>query len=117
MNIKQQNKSNSRKSGFSLVEMLVAIGIFMSIMTLAISSLISIIDANKKVQSTKSTVDSVTFAMEYISRTMRMGTDYRCSTDGSNFQYNCLGGGKAVKFNYPSNVICDHPLKSVSSVF
>lgn len=90
-------KNNNLKCGFSLVEMLVAIGIFMSIMTIAISSLTSIVGANKKSQVIKSTVENVVFAIEYVSRTMRTGTNYRCLSD--DLSGNCVGnGGNAVSF-------------------
>ena len=92
--IKKQNKNLNK--GFSLVEMLVAVGIFMSIMTIAISSLISIIAANKKAQSIKSTIDSVTFAVENISRDMRVGSYYQC-WDGQSFGQDCSAGGPAVR--------------------
>jgi len=98
-------KTNTNlKQGFSLVEMLVAIAIFMSIMTVAISSLISIINATKKAQSIKSTIDSVTFALENISRDMRIGSGYECSIDGVAFATKCIDGdgynigGKAVRY-------------------
>ena len=70
------------KSAFSLVEMLVAIAVFMSIMTVALSALISIIDSNKKAQAIKTTVDNVTFALESISRDMRIGHNYQCLMKG-----------------------------------
>ena len=98
--IKQNNKLNvNSTAGFSLVEMLVAIGIFMSIMTIAISSLISIIGANKKAQAIKNTIDSVTFAVEDISRDMRTGTGYECF-DGDNWSQSCdlANGSTAVSY-------------------
>ncbi len=109
-NLKQKNNLNN---GFSLVEMLVAIGIFMSIMTLSVSSLISIIGANKKSQIIKSTIDSVTFALENISRDMRMGSNYECSTNNVDFAKICLDsnggniGGSAVRYidNYGDGII------------
>ena len=95
----------SLKKGFSLVEMLVAVGVFMTIMTIAVSSLISIIAANRKAQAIKSTIDGVTFVMENISRDMRIGTLYYCSIDGTDFtQQACLDGdgnnigGMAVRY-------------------
>ncbi len=103
-------KKNNHNAGFSLVEMLVATGIFMSIMTIAISSLISIIAANKKAQSIKSTIDSVTFAVENISIDMRMGTYYECSLDNVNFSNICVDGygqnvgGSAVRYISSDNV-------------
>lgn len=98
--MKIMKQKNNLKSGFSLVEMLVAIGVFMSVMTIAITSLISIINANKKAQSIKNTIDSVTFAVEDISRDMRTGTDYQCSQDGnfSGGKKDCPTGGVAVRY-------------------
>ena len=98
-------KNNISKSGFSLVEMLVAVAIFMSIMTVAITSLISIIAATKKAQAIKSTIDSVNFAIENISKDMRIGYGYWCSADGSSFlpTKDCLSGGPAVRYVNSSN--------------
>ena len=92
---------SKHNKGFSLVEMLVAIGIFMVIMTIAIGSLISIIAANKKAQTIKSTIDSVNFAIENMSEDMRVGVDYQCSVNGKDFSpvnKDCSNGGIAVKF-------------------
>jgi len=67
--------------GFTLVEMLVAIAIFMSVMVSAVGALISIIHANSKAQSIKTVIDNVTFAVDSISRNVRQGTNYSCLTD------------------------------------
>lgn len=95
---------NKKQNGFSLVEMLVAIGIFMTIMTVAITALISIISANRKAQAIKSTIDSVTFAVEDISKDMRVGYGYWCSLNGTEFTAtkDCLAGGKAIKYTNSS---------------
>jgi len=116
--IKQNNKLNvNSTAGFSLVEMLVSIGIFMSIMTIAISSLISIIGANKKAQAIKNTIDSVTFAVENISRDMRAGTDYKCFTsdgfyssycdpEGSNkVEYTSSDGDHTIQYVFENSVL------------
>ena len=95
------NKQKNLNRGFSLVEMLVAVAVFMSIMTVALSTLVTTIDANRKAQAIKSTIDSVTFAIESMSKEMRMGTEYKCSLNGS-FPVtlaDCANnGGVAVKF-------------------
>ena len=97
-------KINIKNKGFSLVEMLVAVAIFMSIMTVAVSSLISIINANNKAQSIKSTIDSVTFAIENISRDMRVGSGYKCLDSSGNWNITCdlINGSKAVKYTNSS---------------
>lgn len=101
-------KKNNTKKGFSLVEMLVAIGIFMTIVTIAVSALISIIGANKRAQAIKNTIDSVNFVVETISRELRSGTTYDClkngikdCSDGNNqMSYkNSLGNTVTYTFN------------------
>ena len=99
---KNKRQQSNLKSGFSLVEMLVAVGVFMSIMTIAITALLSIISANKKAQTIKSTIDVVTFAVDDISRDMRTGTGYQClgypgpTSDGE--IKDCKAGSNIVKY-------------------
>jgi type II secretory pathway pseudopilin PulG len=91
--------SSLRERGFTLVEMLVSIAVFMSVMVIAIGSLVSIINSNKKAQSIKSLTDNITFALDSISRNMRVGTDYKCkATDSPDFTFECPNGGKEVMF-------------------
>lgn len=98
-------KNNNLNAGFSLVEMLVATGIFMSIMTLAITSLISIMGANKKAHTIKGTIDSVNFAIENISRDMRMGTDYKCMLPDETFtNVNCPLDIGSTAVRYKNNL-------------
>lgn len=93
------NKKNNR--GFTLVEMLVAIAVFMTVMTVAVGSLTSIIEANRKAQSIKSVIDNVTFAIETISRDMRVSNNYKCSVSTGNlisFTDSCVSGGEAIQY-------------------
>lgn len=66
------------RQGFTLVELLVAISIFTVVMLIAISSLLSINAANKKTQAIRTVTDSLNFALENMTRSMRLGTDYAC---------------------------------------
>ncbi len=70
-------------SGFTLVEMIVAFGIFAIIMVIAIGSLVSLIEANHKAQSLKTVVNNLHFALENMSRNLRTGTIYRCGFSSS----------------------------------
>ena len=91
-----------KNKGFTLVEMLVSIAVFMSVMVVAVSSLLSIIDANKKAQNIKSVIDNVTFAVESISRDMRVGTNYQCSLSATSLDFatGCgTSGGKAIQYS------------------
>ena len=92
LNIKNKN------SGFTLVEMMVAIAVFSIVMVMAMGALLNVIESNNKAQSIKTAVDNISFALEGISKDMRMGTEYSCSKDGSNFNGDCSDGGMAISF-------------------
>lgn len=64
--------------GFTLVEMMVAIAVFSLVMTVAMSALLSVINANQKAQTIKAAMNNVNMALETISKDMRMGTEYGC---------------------------------------
>jgi type II secretory pathway pseudopilin PulG len=91
---------NTKKSGFTLVEMLVSIAVFMVVMTVAVGSLVSIIDANRKAQAIKNVVNNINFALESISKDMRMGTDYSCYLNSS-YVGDCSDLGIGVKYKSP----------------
>lgn len=78
----------SRASGFTLVEMIVAIFVFSVVMVIATGALVSIIGANRKAQSVKSVMNNLAFSVDSMTRALRVGTDYdcgisSCASDGS----------------------------------
>jgi prepilin-type N-terminal cleavage/methylation domain-containing protein len=88
--MKYQYKKNK---GFTLIEMMVSIAVFSVVMVTAMGALLSVIDSNNKARSIKTAVNNISFALEGISKKMRMGTDYACGTDGSNTsQGDCTDG-------------------------
>lgn len=94
-----------KNKGFTLVEMLVAIAVFMIVMTVALGSLISIIDANKKAQSIKNVINNVNFALESISKDMRVGTEYSCDDGAGSYTGNCPSGRNGVQYKSNKNKI------------
>ncbi len=64
--------------GFTLVEMMVAFGIFSIIMVVAVGSFVSLMEANHKTQELKTVVNNLHFAFENISRNIRTGSLYHC---------------------------------------
>ena len=96
-------KNFTKKNGFTLVEMMVAIAVFSVVMLAAMGALINVIDANQKARSIKTAVDNVNFALEGISKDMRMGTDYEClGSTGTSLGGDCTRGqGYGVKYRSP----------------
>ena len=68
--------------GFTLVEMIIAFGIFAAVMAIAAGSLVSLMDANRKAQAQKTVANNLHFAFENMSRSMRMGRAYHCGSAG-----------------------------------
>lgn len=67
-----------KKKGFTIVEMIVAVGIFAVVMVLAVGALLTIVAANKTAQAMKVVMNNVNYAVEDMVRTIRSGSNYSC---------------------------------------
>lgn len=77
----KRNFKNSNK-GFTLVELIVSIAIFMIIMLAAMGSLFVSLDALRKVRAQQIAIDSVNYAVESMTRSIRLGTNYYSCNSG-----------------------------------
>ena len=98
---KQKNKNF--KKGFTLIEMMVAVALFSIVMTISVGSLLSLVDANRKAQSLKSVMNNLNFALENMSRTMRVGTNYDCGSVGSPLDC-AVSGSNRINFEDSSGI-------------
>lgn len=78
--VHNQKKNNA---GFTLVEMIVAVFIFSVVMIVATTAVVTMLDANRKAQATKTVMNNLNFALDAMTRAIRVGTDYECSGDCS----------------------------------
>jgi prepilin-type N-terminal cleavage/methylation domain-containing protein len=76
-------KTKSSHTGFTLVEVIVALSVFLIVMTISMGSILGIFDANRKGESQKTVTNGLNFAMETMSREMRYGKGYVCNNTGS----------------------------------
>ena len=89
----------NQNRGFTLVEMLIAIGLFIVVVTISMGALLSIFDANRKARTSKSVVDNLNFTIENMARTVRFGTKYHCGETGViSDPLNCPHGGSGSNF-------------------
>ncbi len=102
MNMQRRTKDggirNSRR-GFTLIELLVSVAIFSVVMLIAVGSLLSMVEASRKAQAMKSVINNLNFALESMSRTIRVGTTYHCGTTGTiSSAQNCAQGSSYFAF-------------------
>lgn len=76
--IHKHKDTNTNKAGFSLIELLVALAIFLTVITISVSSLLSLINANRKAQSLQSVMNNLNFALDGMLRNISTGRGYYC---------------------------------------
>ncbi len=74
-----------KSKGFTLVEIIVSLAIFSIVAVVALGALVKIVSANKKAQTLQSAITNLNYAMESISREMRVGKIYNCDTSEPNY--------------------------------
>lgn len=79
--LNQKEKYQNKKSGFILVELIVALFIFSIVILVSAGSIISIISANKKSQSLKSVMNNLNLALDSITKTLAVGEFYHCGPE------------------------------------
>jgi len=67
------------KNGFTLVELLVAVSLFVVVSTVSIMALITVKEANAKAQTKRNVLNNLNFAVENMARNLRVGTVYSCN--------------------------------------
>lgn len=79
-----KTKSRQKNNGFTLIELMVATSIFVIVMLGSMSSLFVLLDTGKNSRALRFAMDNVNFAMESMTRSIRMGTSYYCVPSGQN---------------------------------
>lgn len=95
--IKKRTYYRAGARAFTLIEMMVAVSIFSIVMLISTGAIFSIVEANKKAHSVKSVMTNLNFALESMSRDMRVGSGYSCGGDAGSGM-NCPAGGDSFSF-------------------
>jgi type II secretory pathway pseudopilin PulG len=74
----KKNKKNIQ--GYSLVEILVVLGLFSSIATLSLGALFNAQSVNARLQETQAILDNINLSSQTVTREIRFGSDFYCST-------------------------------------
>lgn len=74
------NKKQPMKTkAFSLIELLVSVSIFTIVITMAVGSLLVLIDANAKAQNMQDVMTNLSFVVDSMAREIRTGEGFYCS--------------------------------------
>jgi prepilin-type N-terminal cleavage/methylation domain-containing protein len=73
----------SSNSGFTLLEMIVSLGIFSVVAVIAIGSLVRITSLNRQAQTMQTAMNNINFILEAITREMRFGSHFNCQNAAS----------------------------------
>jgi len=96
----------NKKRGFTLVELLIAVSLFVVVTIISIGAVLSIFDANKRAQFSKTVVDNLNFSIENMARTVRFGSYYYCGISPDLFGINdCPTGGDSLSVTFNDNRI------------
>jgi prepilin-type N-terminal cleavage/methylation domain-containing protein len=72
------------QSGFTLIEMIVSLGLFSLVVTVAVGALLMLVATNRQLQSEQSVMTNLSFALDSMTREIRTGTHYYCEWSANN---------------------------------
>lgn len=68
--------------GFTLVELLVSLSVFVVVLFVAVSTLLSTVSVYRVSQGSRTATDNLNFALEDVAKSMRTGFNYHCGSSG-----------------------------------
>lgn len=81
-----------QRGGYTIIETMIAIALFLVVVTAGMSALLSANVVHNKSQDLRSIMDNLSFVLEDMSRNLRTGYNYHCGTTASESPLSCAGG-------------------------
>tara|TARA_B100001989_G_scaffold251523_1_gene230914 strand:+ start:2520 stop:3185 length:666 start_codon:yes stop_codon:yes gene_type:complete len=72
---------HSTQKGFTLIEMIVSLAVFSTVITIAVGALLMLIGTNQRLQDEQTVMTNLSFALDSMTREIRTGTNYYCLSD------------------------------------
>ncbi len=101
--------SDMKGKGFTLIEIMVAVSIFVIVMVISIGSVLSAVDADNKAEALSSVINNVNSSVESIVRDIRTGTNYSINGMTS-------GSGNSITFTDSNGNVLTYALTTQGSV-
>lgn len=106
-------KGADSPTGFTLVEMVVAVGLFAVVMVICVDVLLALVNANRKAQALQSVMNNLNIALDGMVRAVREGSTYDGSLLGcpgnSGGPKDCTTGTTKFSFEPHGNTSSDPP--------
>jgi type II secretory pathway pseudopilin PulG len=77
------NKQNKKESGYTLIETMIAVSLFIIIVMVGMGALLNANLLHQKSQNMRSLLDNMSFVVEDMGRNLRTGYGYHCISSGS----------------------------------
>lgn len=71
-------------AGFTLIEMIVSLGVFSIVVTMTIGAMLVLVSTNQQIQGEQSVMTNLAFAMDTMTREIRTGYNYYCEDSNDN---------------------------------
>jgi prepilin-type N-terminal cleavage/methylation domain-containing protein len=78
------NSKFINKAGFTLIEMIVSLGVFSVVVTTAVGAVLMLIATNQQLQGEQSVMTNLSFALDTMTREMRTGYNFYCGQSSDN---------------------------------
>lgn len=98
--------NQTKQKGFTLIEVLVSLSIFTVIVTISVSVLYSLIDANARARNAQSIASNLAFTLDSLTREIRLGQDYMCTSFISHLPVDDTSTHQVA--NAPTGEICNY---------
>jgi len=74
-------RNSSKQNGFTIIEMMVSIGLFVMVLTVSMSALLAVVDGYRKAQTLGVASDSSKLILEDMTRSIVQGNSFHCDKD------------------------------------
>lgn len=88
-------------TGFTLIELMVSVTLFIIVMLVSVGALLALVNANRKARSLESVINNLNVTLDGMVRSIRMGTHYNCGNTNvpdTSVGADCASGGSVFSF-------------------
>jgi len=86
----------SNNNGFTIIEMVVAVGVFAIVITVSLAAFLNVSDIQRKAEALRVINDNLNFSLETMMREIRSGSNYRVGTGGTSLTITSGSGGDII---------------------